>query len=161
MSRAVSLWIFSRVKRGSQKICKWTTSIRVVKDEEFQPIMIIFGQDKSAFHQFLLKSKNLTGPKGACTLLPKSDSIAVMVSAIISCDTWFGLQLDSTKLFLDEQFSLQGKKYTNKPASMDVSRISKNCLSSNILSLQQMMKATGDTTIWCCCCCKNVLIAWR
>jgi hypothetical protein len=119
-----------------------------VKDEEFQPI-IIFGQDKPAFHQFLIKSKKWTGPKGACTLLPKSDSIALLVSASISRDTGFefGLELDSTKL-LDEQFSLQGKKYTNKAASMDVSRISKNCLSSNTLSLQQIRKATGDTTIY-------------
>jgi hypothetical protein len=55
-----------------------TTSIRV-KGELFQPI-IIFGQDESAFHQYLLKSKNWRGPKGGNALLPKSDGIAVMAS---------------------------------------------------------------------------------
>jgi hypothetical protein len=73
-----------------------TTSIRV-KGEVFRPI-IIFGQDESAFHQYLLKSKNWRGPKGETVLLPKSNGIAVVVSAIISRDTGFGLQLASMKL---------------------------------------------------------------
>jgi hypothetical protein len=98
-----------------------TTSIRV-KDEEFRPI-IIFGQDESAFHQFLLKSKNWTGPKGECALLPKSEGMAVMVSAIISRDTGFGLQLDSTKL-AEINYSRQGKKYTDEVAALDV----RNCI---------------------------------
>jgi hypothetical protein len=89
-----------------------------VKDEESRPI-IIFGQDESAFHQFLLKSKNWTGPKGECALLPKSDDMAVMVLAIISHDTGFGLKLDSTKL-AEINYARRGKKYTNEAAATDV-----------------------------------------
>jgi hypothetical protein len=89
-----------------------------VKDEESRSI-IIFSQDELAFHQFLLKSKNWTGPKGGCALLPKSDGMAVMVSAIISLDTGFGLKLDSTKL-AERNYARQGKKYTNETAARDV-----------------------------------------
>jgi hypothetical protein len=101
-----------------------TTSIRV-KNEEFCPILI-FGQDESAFHQFLLKSKNWTGPKGECALLPKSEEMAVMVSAIVSRDTGFGLQLDSTQL-AEINSSRQGRKYTDAAAAMDVDRCWRGC----------------------------------
>jgi hypothetical protein len=69
--------------------------------------------------KFLLKSKNWTGPKGECTPLPKSDGMAVMVSAIISPDTGFGLQLDSTKL-AEINYARRGKKYTDEAAARDV-----------------------------------------
>jgi hypothetical protein len=73
-----------------------TTVIRA-KDELFRPLMI-FGQDESAFHQFMLKSKNWVGPNGEQVLLAKSDGVAVMVSAFVSRDTSFGLETDASML---------------------------------------------------------------
>jgi hypothetical protein len=73
-----------------------TTSARV-KDKLFRPL-VIFGQDKSAFHQLMLKSKNWVGPNGERALLSKSDGVGVMVSAFISRDTGFGLETDAAML---------------------------------------------------------------
>jgi hypothetical protein len=64
-------------------------SIRA-KDELFRPL--IHGQDKSAFHQVMLKSKNWVGGNGERALLPKSDS----------WDTGFGLESDAAMLCKNE-----------------------------------------------------------
>ncbi len=90
-----------------------TTSIRV-KDEVFRTTMI-FGQDESAFHQFLLKNKNWAGPNGERALLPKSDGIAVMISAFISRDTGLGLEIDAAML---RRINLQ--KYADEYAANDI-----------------------------------------
>jgi hypothetical protein len=66
-----------------------TTVIRA-KDELFRPL--IHGQDKSAFHQVMLKSKNWVGGNGERALLPKSDS----------WDTGFGLESDAAMLCKNE-----------------------------------------------------------
>jgi hypothetical protein len=94
-----------------------TTSIRV-KDELFRPLMI-FGQDESAFHQFMLKAKNWVGPNGERALLPKNDGIAVMISAFISRDTGFGLEIDATML-ARINLSRRGEKYTDEFAASDI-----------------------------------------
>jgi glutathione peroxidase-family protein len=47
-----------------------TTSVRV-RFKVFRPLMI-FGQEESAFHQFMMKAKNWVGPKGERALLPKN-----------------------------------------------------------------------------------------
>jgi hypothetical protein len=52
-------------------------------------------------------------------LLPRSDGIAVMVLAITSCGTGFGLALDLSKL-AKINLSRQGKKYIKETAVMDV-----------------------------------------
>jgi hypothetical protein len=54
---------------------------------------------------------------GERALLPKSDRMAVMVSAMITRDTGFGLQMDATKL-AEINYLRRGKKYTDEAAAM-------------------------------------------
>ena len=72
------------------------TSIQV-KDEALRTMMI-FGQDKPAFHQLTLKPKNWAGPNGERVHLPKSDGITVMMSAFISWDTGLRLEIEAAML---------------------------------------------------------------
>jgi hypothetical protein len=58
-----------------------TMSIRV--SSQAKSIMII-GQDKSVFAQYLLGSKTWVGPKGQRPLLPKSEGEGYMLSAFVS-----------------------------------------------------------------------------
>jgi hypothetical protein len=73
------------------------TTVIHAEEELFRPLMI-FGQDESAFHQFMLKSKDWVWPNGERVLLAKSDGVAVMVSAFVSRDTSFGLETDASML---------------------------------------------------------------
>jgi hypothetical protein len=110
-SRLIQTSSFMKRLQGNLNL-EGLTSIRV-KGAVFRPI-VIFGQDESAFHKYLLKAKNWRGPKGETALLPKSDGIAVMVS---SRDTGFGLHLDSMNS-AKINFSRQGKKYVDEAAAM-------------------------------------------
>jgi hypothetical protein len=73
------------------------TSIRVELDADNKAI-IIFGQDESVFHQFLLRTRQWVGPKGERPFLPKSDGAGVMVSAFLSRDFGFGLKISQQQL---------------------------------------------------------------
>ena len=48
---------------------------------------MIFGQDKSMFTQHLLKSKQCVGPQGQRLLLPKTDGLSLVISALQSRET--------------------------------------------------------------------------
>jgi hypothetical protein len=93
------------------------TSIRV-KDEVLRTMMI-FGQDESAFHQLTLKPKNWAGPNGERALLPKSDGIAVMMSAFISRDAGLGLEIDAAMLERINE-SQRGQKCVDECAANDI-----------------------------------------
>ena len=58
-----------------------STSIRV--SSQATPLIIV-GQDKSVFAQFLIGSKTWTGPAGQRPLLPKSEGDGYMLSAFVS-----------------------------------------------------------------------------
>jgi hypothetical protein len=84
--------------------------------------------------------------------------IAVMISATISRDTGFGLQLDSTKL-AKINYSRQGKKYINEAVAMHVL----NCTEKKEIKESPFIKYfelgannegywghSNQATIWCC-----------
>ena len=60
--------------------------------------LIINGQDKSIFKQYLLSKKCWVGPDGATQLLPKSDGFSRMVSAFVSQEFGVGLELKENEL---------------------------------------------------------------
>ena len=72
-----------------------TTSIRVSSGAA--PLMII-GQDKSVFAQYLLGSKTWIGPSGQRPLLPKSEGDGYMLSAFVSREFGFGRVLTNEEL---------------------------------------------------------------
>jgi hypothetical protein len=90
---------------------------------------MIFGQHKSVFHQFTLTTKNWAGPKGEWALLPKSDGIAVMMSAFTSRDTCLGLETDAA-MFGRINLSMRGQKHADKEcAAKDIfNAVEKKCL---------------------------------
>jgi hypothetical protein len=59
---------------------------------------MIFGQDKSLFNQFLLKSRQWVGPQGQRPLLPKTDGLSLMLSAFQSRETGFGVHISRAQL---------------------------------------------------------------
>ena len=72
-SNRVSSWLLnciSRIKASEEapRCIEATTSIQV--SPSVRPLMIV-GQDQSVFSQYLLSSKQLIGPKGQVSLLPK------------------------------------------------------------------------------------------
>jgi hypothetical protein len=104
---------------------KSTTSVRVSRAT--RPIMIV-GQDKSAFAQYLLGSKTWVGPKGQRPLLPKSEGDGYMLSAFVSREFRFGRELSADELerintarrgtgrtYIDAQAALEILKSTQKP----------------------------------------------
>jgi hypothetical protein len=84
----------------------------------FRPLMI-FGQDESFFHQFMMKAKNWVGPKGERALHPKNDGIAVMTSAFIIHDTGFGLETNAD-LLRRINLSRRGQKHADEHAANDI-----------------------------------------
>ena len=54
---------------------------------------MVIGQVESVFKQYSFGSKCWIGPDGEMKLLPKSDGYSRMVSAFVSRDFGFGLQL--------------------------------------------------------------------
>lgn len=56
-------------------------SVRKAQDEK--PLMI-FGQDESVYSQFLLGNRQWVGPEGQRPLLPKTDGLSLMISALQS-----------------------------------------------------------------------------
>ena len=74
-----------------------TTSIQVEDEEVFRTIMI-FDQDKVAFHQFMSKAKIRASLNSEWALLAKSDGIAKMTFAFISLYMGLVLEIDTTML---------------------------------------------------------------
>jgi hypothetical protein len=60
---------------------------------------MIFGQDESAYSQFFLSNRQWVGPQGQCALLPKTaDGLSLMVSALQSLKTGFGIDISCMQL---------------------------------------------------------------
>jgi hypothetical protein len=67
-------------------------NLSVQKPPDVKPLMI-FGQDKSVYSQFLFSNRQWVGPQGHCPLLPKTDGLSLMVSALLSRETGFGISI--------------------------------------------------------------------
>ena len=66
-------------------------NLSVRKPPDMKPLMI-FGQDESVYRQFLLGNRQWVGPQGQHPLLPKTDGLTLMVSALQSRETGKTLQ---------------------------------------------------------------------
>ncbi len=80
---------------GGKERINPSRSIRVSSKK--QPIMIV-GQDKNVFAQYLLGAQTWVGPKGRRPLLPKSEGNGFILSAFVSHEFGFGRQLTEMEL---------------------------------------------------------------
>jgi hypothetical protein len=68
-------------------------NLSVRKPPNTKPLMI-FGQDESVHSQVLLGNQQRVGPQGQRPLLPKTDGVSLMVPALQSRETGFGVQMN-------------------------------------------------------------------
>jgi hypothetical protein len=59
---------------------------------------MIFGQDESVFNQFLWKARQWVSPDGQRALLPKTDGLRLMLSALQARETGFGVHISRMKM---------------------------------------------------------------
>jgi hypothetical protein len=59
---------------------------------------MISGQDESVYSQFLFGNQQWVEPQGQHSLLPKTDGISLMVSALQSCEIGFGISVSCIQL---------------------------------------------------------------
>jgi hypothetical protein len=80
---------------------------------------MIFGQGETVYSQFLLGSRQWVGPLGQRPLLPKTDGLSVMISALPSRETGFGVEI--SRLQMEEiNESRQGKTYVDVNTAMAI-----------------------------------------
>ena len=74
---------FHVLKKEEMGIALFKGEQSVRKPPSMKPLML-FSQDESVFNQFLLKPRQWVGLQGQRPLLPKTDGISFMLSAIQS-----------------------------------------------------------------------------
>ncbi|KAI2498015.1 hypothetical protein MHU86_16452 [Fragilaria crotonensis] len=80
---------------------------------------MLFGQDESVYSQYHLKSKQWVGPLGQRALLPKTDGLSLMISAIQSRETGFGVHI--SRIQLEEINEVRrGTNYVDVDAAMAI-----------------------------------------
>jgi hypothetical protein len=93
-------------------------NLSIRKSPDVRPLMI-FGQDESAYSQFLFGNRQWVGPKGQRPLLPKTNGLSIMVSAFQSWETGFGVDID--RIQMDEiNAARTGQCYADKEAAMAI-----------------------------------------
>ena len=93
-------------------------NLSVRKPQDVKPLMI-FGQDESVYSQFLLGSRQWVGPEGQRPLLPKTDGLSLMISALQSRETGFGVEISRVQLEEINE-TRQGKTYVDVDAAMAI-----------------------------------------
>ena len=93
-------------------------NLSVRKPPDSKPLMI-FGQDKSVYNQFLIGNHQWVGPQGQHPLLPKTDGISFMVSALQSHETGFGVNISEIQ-FNKINEACRGCNYVNIDAAMAI-----------------------------------------
>jgi hypothetical protein len=93
-------------------------NLSVRKPPDVKPLMI-FGQDESVFSQFLLGSRQWVGPQGQRPLLPKTNGLSLMVSALQSRETGFGVSI-SRMQFDEINEARHGQNYVDVDAAMAI-----------------------------------------
>ena len=93
-------------------------NLSVRMPEGVKPLMM-FGQDESVFVQFYINSRQWVGPLGQRALLPKTDGMSLMISAMQSRETGFGVEI--SQMQKDEiNESRRGKTYVDVEAAMAI-----------------------------------------
>ena len=77
----------------SQPTSTWVLTLPLRGNPSVRKPLMIFGQDESVINHFLLKSKPWVGTKGQRLLLPKTEGLSLMISAIQSCKTGFDIHI--------------------------------------------------------------------
>ena len=80
-----------------------------------------YGQDESLFYQFQFPSRSWVGPNSERALLPKSQGEGLMISAFVSRDTGFGMQLTTQELEKINN-ARQGTHYIDRTAAIEVNK---------------------------------------
>ena len=93
-------------------------NLSVRKPPDSKPLMI-FGQDESVYNQFLLGNCQWVGPQGQRPLLPKTDGISFMVSALQSRETGFGVNISEIQ-FDEINEARRGRNYVDVDAAMAI-----------------------------------------
>jgi hypothetical protein len=93
-------------------------NLSVRKPPDAKPLMI-FGQDESVFNQFLLSNQQWVGPQGQRPLLPKTDGISFMVSALQSRETGFGVHISEIQ-FDEINEARRGRNYVDVDAAIAI-----------------------------------------
>ncbi len=84
-----------------------------------EKLVMMLWQDKSSYSQYHLKSKQWVGPLGQWALFPKTDGFSLMISAIQSCETGFGVHISC--ILLEEINEVRrGTNYVNVDAAMAI-----------------------------------------
>ena len=91
-------------------------SVRKARGEK---ALMIFGQDESVYSQFLLGSRQWVGPLGQRPLLPKTDGLSLMISALQSRETGFGVEISRVQMEEINE-SRHGKTYVDVDAAMAI-----------------------------------------
>jgi hypothetical protein len=93
--------------------------------------LIGFGQDESILKQYAFTTKAWTAPDGTWGLIPKEEGAGVMISAFVSREFGFGMDLSPNNLAKVNQYR-QGKKYSDNVAAKAVhGNANKTQLTSN------------------------------
>jgi hypothetical protein len=93
----------------------FSASLSVHKPTSRKPV-IIFGQDECIFKQFKFTKKTWRLPDGRYPLLPKDDGAGIMVSAFVSREYGFGLNLTQSQLAVVNK-KREGESYVDSSAA--------------------------------------------
>jgi hypothetical protein len=81
--------------------------------------LVYFGQDEAIMKQYCFTSKSWTAPTGQKAIIPKDDGMGVMISAFVSREFGFGLQLSQQQLQKVNEVR-HATKYSNEEAAKDI-----------------------------------------
>ena len=93
-------------------------NLSVRMPEGAKPVMM-FGQDESVFVQFYINSRQWVGPLSQRALLPKTDGMSLMLSALQSRETGFGIEISRVQR-KEINESRRGKTYVDVDAAMAI-----------------------------------------
>jgi hypothetical protein len=88
-------------------------SVRINPDKK---PLIVFGQDECIVKQYLVTQKSWNGPNGEQALVPKDDGLGVMLSAFVSREFGFGMEL-TTEQMQHVNAKRLGQKYKDEMAA--------------------------------------------
>jgi hypothetical protein len=80
--------------------------------------IICFGQDEAIMKQYCFTTKAWTAPSGQKAIVPKDEGVGVMISAFVSREFGFGMDLTEEQLQKVNQ-RRQGKKYSDEAAAKE------------------------------------------
>ena len=103
--------------------------------------LVILGQDESCFKQYTFSKCCWVGPGGEMKLLPKTDRYTLVVSAFVSREFGFGLELtdDELRRVNERRQSREWCKYMSKEEAISVNGTEKKRLITDSLTLVQFV----------------------